>query len=116
MVKFQTLSACEAGTHEPEKPPVAGFSSKWRRQSERTMKKISRQRYRDKQRWGGEGGNKQGRGRNGKTDFQHSMLFIWVPGAKASQVLSRDPINTVALLDSVTYSICRILVWHSSIS
>lgn len=99
--KFQTPSDCEAGMCEPEKPPVAGFSRKWRGQSERTMKKISRQKYRDQQRWGEEGENKKRRERNGKTDLQLPMLFIWGPGAKASRVLSRDPMNTVALLTQI---------------
>lgn len=67
-------------------PLVAVLSSKWSGQSERMMEKINRQKYREEQRWEGEGENKPGRERSEEIDLQPSISFIWLPGAKPSQV------------------------------
>lgn len=67
------------------KPLAAVFASKWSGHSERMMRRISRQKYGDKQRWEGEGENRRGRKRNEKMDVQRSMSFMWDPGAKPSQ-------------------------------
>lgn len=67
------------------KPLAAVFASEWSGHSERMAKRVSRQKYRDKQRWEGEGEKRRGRKRDKKMDVQRLMSFVWGPGAKLSQ-------------------------------
>lgn len=85
--RFQAVSVSdwEAGIGEPAKPLAAVFASEWSGHSERMPKRVSRQKYRGKQRWEGEGEKRRGRKRDKKMDVQRLMSFVWGPGAKLSQ-------------------------------